>query len=841
MNVYLPTSVPVPHGPGRIIPHLDNLAAALRGQPLPGEAQLTPVQQMLTETADVSTWDRPRLVIPKVQTRDVTDVLPWMPKSIAELGAGVQRGVAGALDFFLSPLGVATLGTAGMPMQAQRAVSATFTFDMAAKSPEIVQALGDAWQRGDLGAVAEHATGLGLNSAFIYKGAEHATGLKPVKATPQQRTQRTEGAEETQTAGGEFGGEAQPGISAALEKDLAAAEKTEPLDFSAGNAPVKGGANAVQELGTGRVSETPASEGVSQVGGQVRPAQERAETGVGSETETEVGTVKPFVASTPIEGRQVSGDWEVVEAGDLMTSFDRGYPPGLQPRDRGRAASENQLAQIKAGLEPQRLGDSPTTDVGAPVVDAEDNVLSGNNRVRALRELYQAEGNPGQAYKDWLEGVAEQFGARSEDVRGFSEPVLVRRVRDYGGLTKEEFARQSNQSQVLGMSEGEKAAADARMLVSNPALMASFKPGEDGNVLAGSNRDFLQAFVQGTGDTAELRTKEGLNGPVVAKRVKNAMLGAFLGPEEPGLLAALIEGQEGFKNVVNGLLTAAPDLARLRGTAWDLAPVARQALRDLIGIRQRGEKVQDFLSQRPLLEEAGRTAESDAVLKALAEATSGKQVAEMLDRYAKGGQEALTDAQSGGLLGQTPATRGEIAARAFGETGKTKGLIRGTAAETWADRVIAEGRQRMSAGLDPEQLAAYAVKGAALLEQGIRDAAEWGRQMVQEFGEAVRPYLDQVRKAADDRLQMAENRPGEFLEGKVAEVTRIPGGQFVAPTIGLSRKLADEWAEANVRGTRPERPCPNCSVHPPPDPHHLAPSPRIRLRHPPSLLKSRAR
>jgi hypothetical protein len=45
-------------------------------------------------------------------------------------------------------------------------------------------------------------------------------------------------------------------------------------------------------------------------------------------------------------------------------------------------------------------------------------------------------------------------------------------------------------------------------------------------------------------------------------------------------------------------------------------------------------------------------------------------------------------------------------------------------------------------------MAAYGVKGAAYIESGIRDLAQWSDHMVKEFGEQIRPHLDELWQKA---------------------------------------------------------------------------------------------
>jgi hypothetical protein len=73
--------------------------------------------------------------------------------------------------------------------------------------------------------------------------------------------------------------------------------------------------------------------------------------------------------------------------------------------------------------------------------------------------------------------------------------------------------------------------------------------------------------------------------------------------------------------------------------------------------------------------------------------------------------------------------------------------------EAWADRIIESARGRVSIGLDPELLAAYAVKGAAVLVRGVKDAGAWAAEMVRQYGEGIRKHLPEIRRRADELIE----------------------------------------------------------------------------------------
>jgi hypothetical protein len=101
------------------------------------------------------------------------------PSSIEKMLAGSQQAVVESLDFFTSPLGIATLGIGAMPKAAQTATALAFTTDMMAKSPQQFRDFLAAVKTKDPESISKAAVGLGLTGTFIAGGATHsAKGLK---------------------------------------------------------------------------------------------------------------------------------------------------------------------------------------------------------------------------------------------------------------------------------------------------------------------------------------------------------------------------------------------------------------------------------------------------------------------------------------------------------------------------------------------------------------------------------------------------------------------------------------------------------------------------------------
>jgi len=115
--------------------------------------------------------------------------------------------------------------------------------------------------------------------------------------------------------------------------------------------------------------------------------------------------------------------------------------------------------------------------------------------------------------------------------------------------------------------------------------------------------------------------------------------------------------------------------------------------------------------------------------------------------------------------------------------------------ENWADKTIKESKKRLNVGLDPEVLSAYAVKGAFKIARGVRDFSEWSKQMVQDFGEAIRPHLEDLwsqakqihserekyaSKPLTDKEAFAKKVADAFTKGKMEPVTEEELGNVLA-------------------------------------------------------------
>ncbi len=351
---------------------------------------------------------------------------------------------------------------------------------------------------------------------------------------------------------------------------------------------------------------------------------------------------------------------KVVEADSLLTSADKGYDVSLQPRNRGRAASDAQVNDIAGNLKPERLGVSSEADRGAPIVGADNMVESGNGRVLALRRAYTQNGPQAKAYRDWLEG-------QGVDVSKYKNPVLVReRATQMTPDERKAFTLGANQSATLTMSAPERALADARS-ISSDSLSLIRNPNDLGAV---DNRDFVRAFVSKLPQTEQgaMTTAGGDLSSEGLARVRNAVLAKAYG-DTPILSRVAESTKDDVKSISNALTAAAPEWAALRAAVErGYVPAEMDVTKELLDavgrtakIRAKGTSLESAMAQKDAF--GAQSPESERLMRLFYDADgksaqSAAKISEGLRHYA---QEALkVDAAPGLGLGLAPVKAGDI-------------------------------------------------------------------------------------------------------------------------------------------------------------------------------------
>jgi hypothetical protein len=363
-------------------------------------------------------------------------------------------------------------------------------------------------------------------------------------------------------------------------------------------------------------------------------------------------------------GQGYDVDYHLVEADDLVSSnlpdgrVNPRYPAGLQPRDRTRAASDNQITTMSRNLQPERLGPSTDLATGAPIIGPDNVIESGNGRVAAISRAYGDNGKSAQAYRDYLAG-------QGYAVEGMRKPVLVRRrLGELDEAGRSRLAQEANSSQSLAMSASEQGATDASRLT--PEMLSLYKGGD---LSAPANRDFARAFlgkVADKGQEGAFATADGTLSLDGARRMQTALLSAAY--DDPRIVSALAdEGDENIRAFGRAMSDLSGDIARLRSgikggdieRAADLAPAITEAAGVVQRARAEGVRIPDLVAQadafNPVSQDALR------VLRiAYGNELSGRLSREKLNDIMRQAVREAEQQTSGARLFGEPLTAGEI-------------------------------------------------------------------------------------------------------------------------------------------------------------------------------------
>lgn len=369
-------------------------------------------------------------------------------------------------------------------------------------------------------------------------------------------------------------------------------------------------------------------------------------------------------AAVTERGSQIQTKFVAVEADSLITSHDNAlkpnpkFPADLQPRDRSRAASETQITKIENGINPELLAGSPKAADGAPIIGTDKVVESGNARTIALRRAYDS--GKAEIYRDWLIDNADRFGLDPAQVGKLKNPVLARvGVSKYD---RAEFARQANESAVAHMSVTETAKSDAARIHD----LAGLSTNDDGTINVASSNAFIRSFMESAVSPSEhgaMITADGKLSQQGLQRIRNAVFAKAYG--DPEIVAMMAESTDAnVKNILSGLLRAAPAVAKLRdlieaGARYpmDISTDLIQAVRLFSQLRSDGMTVKQMLAQHGLFD-SGPSPEVKNILVGLEEnAKAPKRIAEMIGRYVDA-VDRLGDPRQQGIFdhGQTPAS-----------------------------------------------------------------------------------------------------------------------------------------------------------------------------------------
>lgn len=299
------------------------------------------------------------------------------------------------------------------------------------------------------------------------------------------------------------------------------------------------------------------------------------------------------------DGNSVGVRYEVVEADDLVTShmsdlaLNPEFPQELQPRDRTRAMSQDQIAGIASNLQPERLGFSSDAANGAPIVGPDGLVESGNGRVLALRRAFEQDGPQANSYRNYLR-------AQNFDVEGFRNPVLIaRRITDLDDRVG--FVTAANRSTSMRLGATEQALSDARLLDGD--LLDRWTGADIGSA---DNQAFARGFMAKLprAEQGNLIDKDGFLSQEGQRRITSALMGRAYG--EPVLLGRALEDTDSnIKGIAGALADSSGSWARMRDAVsrgeipagMDITDDLMNSVRLVMKARDEGRAVKDMVEQ----------------------------------------------------------------------------------------------------------------------------------------------------------------------------------------------------------------------------------------------------
>lgn len=213
------------------------------------------------------------------------------------------------------------------------------------------------------------------------------------------------------------------------------------------------------------------------------------------------------------------------------------------------------------------------------------------------------------------------------------------------------------------MSVAEQAIADSRRIL-EAGLLDIFFPDASGNVLAASNADFYNAFLNLVGGGEAYRNRDGSVRQNLSPRIRAAVLAAMLNPERRETVERLLDNPEGYNAMINGLMQSAANLAELANKPeYDLSGELSQAVELFVETRDKGQTVDEFAAQTDMFREAP-SAETMFLMRLFEEnAKSSGGISGVLRQYAAECKKIDTTTQS--LFGEENPTKLEKLEEAY--------------------------------------------------------------------------------------------------------------------------------------------------------------------------------
>ncbi|MCK4108930.1 hypothetical protein [Acinetobacter radioresistens] len=514
------------------------------------------------------------------------------------------------------------------------------------------------------------------------------------------------------------------------------------------------------------------------------------------------------------KGTRLDTNLAIVEAADLIASHDAlgnanpDYPQELQPRDRGRQSSQQQIHSIANDLDPDSLGRSNRADSGAPIIGLDRVVESGNGRTIAIKLAYQQ--GKAEDYKDWIIENAEYFGVNPEHVKAMQQPVLVR-VRKTE-TDRAQFAVEANQDDKLSYSATERAKTDAKRI--SGGLLDLFNPGENGDLLAASNLRFIQGFLTSLGEheAAQYTTTDGKPTQALLMRIKSAIFSKVYNDDR---LLEMVADQTkpDLQNILNALSVAAPKFIEAqaasqatRGHIEDVSTSIVDSIEKTLDIRivnaildatnvtekakQSNQDIAEYVDQLGLFGDYGEGVPELAIFIAK-NTRSAKKLSIAFKAMAEFAERTAVDGQNFGLFGEPePVNIADAVAYANDELNKIYGnqeqvdfFDSAADLEEAARQSATSPENNLPEPTEQEQLEGNYLKGKVRIDDLIiaienpagsvrsgtdADGTKWKNTMVHHYG-----YIEGTEGADGDELDVFIKQGMSDFNGKVFVISQV--------------------------------------------------------------------
>ena len=354
---------------------------------------------------------------------------------------------------------------------------------------------------------------------------------------------------------------------------------------------------------------------------------------------------------TPTTGQEIETKFEVLDASELTPAEKQGE---FQPRERDRKALQSQIDNIVSGFDPERVGDSRTTDTGAPIIADDSNIVeSGNGRVAAITRLSKENPEGAAAYREFIK-------KQGFDVDGIENPILVRRRKTkLEPEARQSFITDSNERAQASISTTERARIDAQKLTPDDLALI----GDAQNVNSSGNSQFISRFMKKVvtaNDRNSVISKDGSLSQEGVRRVQSAILAKAFNDSD--VVQKLMEGTDNnVKAIGNAMLNVAGKWTKAKADgipkSLDISENITEALNIISRARDTDASISDTLGQADL-EKGAINPVTEKLIRSfytedLKRAKSQKAIQNILDFYV---QEAAKASDQDTLIELEPIT-----------------------------------------------------------------------------------------------------------------------------------------------------------------------------------------